>query len=159
MRLFIATPITLPLYSFIKDELKDLIVGNWTLASNLHLTHYFIGKGDPEKYKFKLDIPKEKIIVKDFDFFNNKIFYMKAFCENINKINSQICDILNTKSNFKPHITLCRIKQIKNKDKVFDKLEDLKKKNLKFKNNFEVFLYSSTLTPKGPIYKKIYKYK
>jgi len=57
---------------------------------------------------------------------------------------------------FVPHITLCRIKSIKDKEKLREKLS--KWQNINFSFPLEVYLYKSTLTKKGPIYEKIYKY-
>ena len=157
MRLFIATPIEIPIYNIIKSKLSPYIDGNWTLGSNLHLTHLFIGEGKEEDYKFKLNIPKEQIIIKDFGFFNDKILFLKANSPNINSIYKQLQQKLNIKNKpFTPHITLCRIKSIKVKDGLLKALDELK--NIEFKSNFSVYLYSSTLTPKGPIYKKVYKF-
>ncbi|WP_236618753.1 DUF2905 family protein [Lebetimonas sp. JH292] len=53
LRLFIATPIKLPIYQAIKNDFKDVIDGKWVEGWNLHLTHKFIGEDEPEKYKIK----------------------------------------------------------------------------------------------------------
>jgi len=157
MRLFIATPITLPFYSLIKNDLSKYIDGKWVEGWNLHLTHKFIGEDNPEKYKISLDIPKEKIKIKGLDLFNNKVLYLKADSKNIKNINNEINKKFNFKNdNFIPHITLCRIKYIKDK-KFFDELKKWDNKEVEIP--FEVYLYKSTLTKKGPIYEKIYKYK
>jgi 2'-5' RNA ligase len=148
MRLFIATPVTLPFYQIIKQKLSPYIQGKWVEGYNLHLTHKFIGDDNPDNWKIDLNIPNEKIEIKDFGIFNNKILYMKAISPHIDFIAKQ----LNVK-NFTPHITLCRIKQLD--DKLFEKLKTL---DFSYKIEFEVNLYSSILTKKGPIYKKIYKY-
>jgi len=156
-RLFIATPVTIPTFTVIKNAISPFIEGNWTLGSNLHLTHLFIGESKEEDYKFKLNIPKEQITIKDFGFFNDKILYLKASSPNINSIYNQLQEKLQIKNKlFTPHITLCRIKKIKDKEALLKAIE--KFKDRKFKNDFSVYLYSSTLTPKGPIYKKVYKY-
>jgi len=147
MRLFIATPVTLPL-QIIKDKLSPFIDGKWVEGYNLHLTHKFIGEDKPENWKIDLEIPNEEIEIKGFGIFNNKILYMKANSPHIDAIAKQ----LNVK-NFTPHITLCRMKK-------FDKklFEILKNLNIYSKAQFKVYLYSSILTNKGPIYKKIHSY-
>ncbi|MEO1923660.1 MAG: RNA 2',3'-cyclic phosphodiesterase [Nautiliaceae bacterium] len=157
MRLFIATPVTLPIYGAIKKDLEKYIDGKWVEGWNLHLTHKFIGEDDPEKYQIPLEIPNEKIKINGIGMFGNKILYLKANSENISKINMQLNEKLDIIENnfFKPHITLCRIKNIKDK-KFFDELK--KWKNINIEVPFEVYLYKSTLTKKGPIYEKIYKY-
>jgi len=149
MRLFIATPIILPFYQILKNRLSPYIEGKWVEGYNLHLTHKFIGEDNPENWKkIKLNIPKEKIEIKSFGIFNNKILYMKAYSPNIDSIAKQL-DV----QNFIPHITLCRIKK-------FDKniFEILKNFDFSIKADFKVYLYSSILTNKGPIYKKLYTY-
>ncbi len=157
MRLFIATPVTLLFYKKLQEELSSYIIGNWTKGFNLHLTHLFIGEGDPENYKFDLNIPNEQIVAKGFGFFNRKILYLKAASPNIDSIHNQLLDKIDIDSKpFKPHITLCRIKNIKDFSKVKEILA--KYEILETKIDFNVYLYNSTLTQNGPVYKKIYKY-
>jgi len=157
MRLFIATPVTIPIYAAIKQDLGRYVDGKWVEGWNLHLTHKFIGEDEPEKYKIPIKIPDEKIKISGIGMFGNKVLYFKADSENIESINSQVNNYFNLKNDkpFKPHITLCRIKNIKDK-KFFDELK--KWENKPFKVPFEVYLYKSTLTKKGPVYEKIYKY-
>jgi len=148
MRLFIATPISLPFYQIIKQKLSPYIQGKWVEGYNLHLTHKFIGEDTPDNWKIDLKIPNEEIEIKDFGIFNNKILYMKANSPHIDTISKQ----LNVKK-FTPHITLCRIKHFDTK--LFDMINKL---DFSSKSQFEVYLYSSLLTKKGPIYKKLYKF-
>jgi 2'-5' RNA ligase len=157
MRLFIATPVTLPIYGAIKQDLSRYIEGKWVEGWNLHLTHKFIGDDEPQKYETDLEIPKEKIKINGIGMFGDKVLYLKADSTNIKKVNEEINKKFNMNDDkpFKPHITLCRIKNIK--DKTF--YEKLKKwENINFEIPFDVYLYKSTLTKRGPIYEKIYKY-
>jgi 2'-5' RNA ligase len=158
MRLFIATPVTLPVYGAIKRDLSEYIDGKWVEGWNLHITHKFIGEDNPEKYKFPLEIPKEKIKIKGMGLFGNKVLYLKADNKNIDSINRQINDKLNIKNDkpFVAHVTLCRIKNIKNK-KFFEEIK--KWQNLEFEVPFKVYLYSSKLRKGGSIYEKIFEYK
>jgi len=154
MRLFIATPVTFPLYGVIKQDLGKYIKGKWVEGWNLHLTHKFIGEDNPEKYKIKLKIKNKKLQINGIGMFTDKIFYLKVDVDD--SINKQINEKFNLKNDkpFVPHITLCRIKELKDGYK-----EALKKwENVNFEIPFEVYLYKSTLTKKGPIYEKIYKY-
>jgi len=154
MRLFIATPITFPLYGALKQDLRKFIKGKWVEGWNLHLTHKFIGEDEPEKYKIKLEVKNKKLKVNGIGMFGDKILYLKASVDD--SINRQINEKFNLKNDkpFVPHITLCRIKELKSGYK-----EVLKKwENINFEVPFEVYLYKSTLTKKGPIYEKIYKY-
>ena len=154
MRLFIATPITLPIYGAIKNDLEKYIKGKWVEGWNLHLTHKFIGEDEPNKYKTKLNIENEKLKINGIGMFRNKILYLKAAIDD--NINKQINEKFNLKNDkpFVPHITLCRIKELKEGYK-----NALKKwENINFEVPLEVYLYKSTLTKKGPVYEKIYKY-
>ncbi len=155
MRLFIATPVTLPIYGAIKNDLSKYIDGKWVEGWNLHLTHKFIGEDEPEKYEaLKLEVPSSKLKVNGIEMFGNKILYLKADIDN--SINKEINEKFNLKNDkaFVPHITLCRIKDLKKGYK-----DALKKwENINFEVPNEVYLYKSTLTKKGPVYEKIYKY-
>jgi len=156
MRLFIATPINFPLYQAIKNDFKNVIKGKWVEGWNLHLTHKFIGEDEPEKYKNKLRIENGEWRISGIGMFKEKILYLKV--EGNDLINHEINEKFNLKNDkpFIPHITLCRIKSIKNKEKLKEKLS--KWQNISFSFPLEVYLYKSTLTKKGPIYEKIYKY-
>ncbi len=156
MRLFIATPVNLPNYLAIKNDLSKYIEGKWVEGWNLHLTHKFIGEDIPEKYKdINLKVPTSKFKIKGLGLFGNKILYLKADVDD--SINRQINEKfqLNNEKSFVPHVTLCRIKNIKDK-KIFDEIK--KWDIINFEIPFEIYLYKSTLTKKGPIYEKIYKY-
>ncbi len=154
MRLFIATPVILPIYKSIKNDLSKYIKGKWVEGWNLHLTHKFIGEDNPEKYKTELKVKNEKLKVNGIGIFGDKILYLKAdIDESINKEINEKFNLKNEKP-FIPHITLCRIKELKDGYK-----DALKKwKNIHFEMPLEVYLYKSTLTKKGPVYEKIYKY-
>jgi 2'-5' RNA ligase len=156
MRLFIATPVNLPVYQAIKNDFKDVIEGKWVEGWNLHLTHKFIGEDNPEKYKIKLKVKNEKFKIKGMGLLNGKILYLKAdIDDSINKKINEKFNLTNNKPFF-PHITLCRIKNIKDKNKLNEKIK--KWQDIEFEIPIEVYLYKSILTKKGPIYEKIYKY-
>jgi 2'-5' RNA ligase len=157
MRLFIATPVTLPIYEAIKRNLSKYVEGKWVEGWNLHLTHKFIGNDSPKKYEIPLNIPEEEIKIGKMGVMNNRILYLKADSPHIDSINKQINEKFGFKEErkFLPHVTLCRIKKIKD-EKFFDEIKRWKEINLKIP--FEVYLYCSKLTKKGPIYEKIHKY-
>jgi len=158
VRLFIATPIEVPFFNELKDATKPYIVGSFTKEKNLHLTHLFIGKADINNYKFKLNIPNEEISIKDFSFFGEKILYLKAYSPNIDAVYKELKakGLAKEQKPFIPHVTVARIKEIKNKKALLKALEPFRK--IEIKSKFSLYLYSSTLTPNGPIYKQVYKY-
>jgi len=156
MRLFIATPVKFPLYGTVKNALSKYIEGKWVEGWNLHLTHKFIGDDDPQKYKKSLLIPDGKIKIKGLGTFGEKVLFLKAeMDENVNELINKTFSLKNDKP-FKPHVTLCRIKHIKD-GKFFDEIK--KFENIELEVPLEVYLYKSTLTKKGPVYEKIYRYK
>ena len=157
MRLFIATKISLPFYGIIKDRISPFVRGKWTSPENLHITHLFIGEDDPKKYMINLPIPKEKITLKKVGCFNDKILYLKANSKNIEQIHRFLINEYHIKSKkFLPHVTLCRMKEISDRDGFLNGMKSLD--SLEVKCDFNLFLYTSTLTPKGPIYKRLHRY-
>ncbi len=59
---------------------------------------------------------------------------------------------------FKPHVTLGRIKYIKNKEKFNEVVNTYRDINMQEFTINEVYFYESELTPKGPVYKVIRKF-
>lgn len=158
MRLFIATPVILPFFKELKSAIEPYIQGKFTQESNLHLTHLFIGEGDPKSYEFFLPIPKEKIVLQGFDFFDERILYLKANSPHIDTVYKALKkkDFVKEQKPFRPHITIARIKRIKDKETLESALSSFSK--IEIKIPFHLYLYRSILTPNGPIYQKIYRY-
>lgn len=158
MRLFIATPVKLPFFKELKSTLTPYIDGNFTQELNLHLTHLFIGEDNPKNYKFPLPIPNEKIKIKDFDFFGERILFSKAYSPNIDAIYKELQKrgFVKEQKPFHPHVTIARIKKIKEKEELQKALEAFSSREVEIP--FTVCLYQSILTSSGPIYKRIYNY-
>ena len=158
MRLFIATPVKLPFFKELKSTLTPYIDGNFTQESNLHLTHLFIGEDNPKNYKFPLPIPNEKIKIKDFDFFDERILFCKAHSPNIDAVYKELQSrgLVKEQKPFRPHVTIARIKKIEDKEGLLNALKDFNQ--IEIEVPFSLYLYKSILTPNGPIYKKIYRY-
>ena len=158
MRLFIATPIALPYFQELKKAIAPHIQGKFTQESNLHLTHLFIGKGNPKDYKFFLPIPNEKIVLRGFGFFDERILYLKAASPHIDAVYKalQKRGLVKKQKPFHPHVTIARIKKIEKKELLESALQPFSKREIEIP--FHLYLYQSILTPNGPIYKKIYKY-
>ncbi len=158
MRLFIATPIQLPFFHELKSAIEPYISGSFTQESNLHITHLFIGEGNLKDYQFSLPVPKEKIKIKGFDFFGERILFCKAYSPNIDAVYKELQKrgLVKEQKPFRPHITIARIKKIKEKEGLLNALEEFSK--IEIETPFLLYLYQSILTPNGPIYKKIYRY-
>lgn len=176
MRLFIA--IELP--EHIKKELgkfkvycqKSNVWAKWVEEKNLHITLVFLGEVE-ENYIYKIkeileDIRnKFKIIntrISGHGFFPNsinpRVFFVEIDkhkeVEEIFKYLYEKLSFLKLKesSSFHSHITLARLKNKRNLDKLKNLLEDY---NYSLSFNIEkITLFKSNLTPQGPIYEKLH---
>lgn len=164
MRLFLGTFATIYDYVGIKKEFS-FIEGKWVEKRNLHLTYHFVGEvATPIPIIAKLSslhYEPRQIPIKALGFFGTppKILYAKALDESLfdiaNQI-SQLLEIANSKP-FIPHITLCRIKRVKNFEKFIKKIRAFEHKPLGIMD-LKVELIQSHLTPKGAIYKTIHTF-
>ena len=177
MRTFIA--IDLP--EKIKNKIAELendfkkcnLTFKWVKPENLHLTLKFLGDISQEQVsKVKEAITKIsgkfaafKANFNGFGFFPNarkpRVFFISIDKEELFKsIASELEKELETlgfdkKNRFKSHITLARIKDLKNIESLTEKI-----KNTQLDEEFPadtIILYKSTLTKEGPIYGKIFK--
>ncbi len=71
-------------------------------------------------------------------------------------IENKLIDILPPEKDFKGHITIGRVVSVRDKDKLLDKLHDLKIDGVFKIRNF--YLIQSELTSRGPIYTILEKY-
>ncbi len=177
MRTFIAIGLTPEIkikLKEIRDKLRRLPVKiKWVEPENLHITLKFLGNL-PEK---KLAEVKRLIAaaanryhffnlyLENFGFFPNqrkpRILFIKASSKQIlENIAESLEEELEKagfgrERKFKPHITLARIKKLKNINRLTEKIAGLEAKGkLQVK---KISLFKSTLTPKGPVYEEIFK--
>ncbi|MFO8052937.1 MAG: RNA 2',3'-cyclic phosphodiesterase [Candidatus Omnitrophota bacterium] len=177
MRTFIALNLTDEIKAKIKevtDKLEDLpIKAKWVNNKNLHITLKFLGDINQEQ----LDIIKKIIAdiscqynsfelhLKSFGFFPNpkkpRVFFISFSSD---KILEALVEVLRKRLNqigfkkdkkFRSHITLARIKSLKNINQLTEKINQLKVEG-KFKVD-KISLFKSTLTQKDPIYQEIFK--
>lgn len=137
---------------------------------NLHLTLKFFGEIDDKK----INEIKEKI--KDFKFEKIKcnlgtigVFPSSSFIrvvwvslepqDKIKELAKKINEKLNSRDDrFESHITLARIKFLKNKKEFIEKLKEIKVNPIEMTiDSFS--LKKSTLTEKGPVYETIIEFK
>ena len=174
MRLFIAIDIP----KEIKDKLYDLqkqIGGdlakiNWVHKKNLHLTLKFLGEVPEsrlEEIKERLRIIKLKsfeVELNNLGVFPNenniRVIWVDLKSEHIYelqiKIDQELLDLFSKDTRFQSHLTLGRVKFVKNKEELKEKLK------LKIDGWFivkEFKLIKSSLTREGPIYETIEEYK
>ncbi len=165
------------------DRLKDMIVelgtgfkesleGKLTSKEHLHSTLFFFENFNKDLNRLRdsfAKIPFEtfKIDIKGFDYFSFQkkptILYLKYhsnvlldYYEKIKKLLDEL-EVSYDKKPFKEHITVFRIKDVKNFDLFKKRIREL---NERFDNLASqvagVSFYQSRLTPSGPIYTKLF---
>lgn len=180
-RLFIAVPVTpkpelLETIRVLKSELASEQI-NWVSPENLHFTLQFLGdtyeKQIPDIVKglheFSLKFHPGSGILKGIGYFsqqgNPRVIFteleglpeMATMANEIFKITEPIGFIPDHRK-FKPHLTLGRIKFLKNKTKFFRLVESLKDKEFQKFSASQIILFESRLQPSGPVYKPIEKF-
>ena len=151
-------------------EKRNLFKGKLTERENLHLTLKFLGEIDEVKIEeirkrlkeikfesFKAYLGEAGIFSPDFI----KIVWIELLGKEIFELQKQIDEKLSglfeKERRFMSHITIARVKQVKDKRKLLDYLSSIKAKQIEFPV-FELVLKKSVLTEKGPIYTDIERY-
>ena len=151
----------------IQDKLPEFY-GKKTESENLHLTLKFLGEIDEEKIK-KV---KEKLKEIEFNKFETKIDSIGVFSEKFiriiwlhmtncdelqKKIDESLKDLFSEEDRFMSHLTIARVKSIKDKKEFLEDLEKIEIPEINF--NVENFrLKESVLVKEGPRYKMIEEY-
>lgn len=151
----------------IQNMLPEFI-GKKTESENIHLTLKFLGEVDDSK----LDEVKKKLSEIKFQKFGAEIDSLGVFniefiriiwlhLTNCNKLQEEIDDRLKNlfkkEGRFMGHVTIARVKNIKNKKEFLEKLGKIKIRKIKFiVENFK--LKKSTLTKTKPIYEDLEAY-
>lgn len=174
--------------TFISIELPDEIIeeamrlqsllknkkftGKLTEPENLHLTLKFLGELSQEqlsKVKSKLKkivFPEFQATLTETGTFNFKsqprIAWLKVSGKQIFQLQKEIDEALShlfpKEQRFMSHLTIARVKYVKDKQGFIESVQKLPLKKLKFQiKEFE--LKSSELKPMGPIYKTLAVYK
>lgn len=150
----------------LQKKLSKFVKAKWVEKKNLHMTLKFLGDIDENKLKAMKKILSE-IKFKKFNlhlegygiFPNEKIINvvwvgLKPEKDIINlqkKIDENLLDLFSQDQKFLSHITLGRVKLVKNKDQFKEFLKEIRIENIKF--SVEDFkLYKSELTKDGPKY-------
>ena len=179
MRIFIASQISDDYIEKI-SKIINLLDRNFSLSlkfvslKNIHITYFFLGDILDEKDmpllksiidKFK-DTKKIEFASKTIDFFPSKkkprVIWLDCddtASEKLTYIHDVIKEGLISnriyiEDNFKPHITIARVKRMLF-DNEIKKIEDIK---IDFNGIIKnIVIFNSILTPKGPIYEKIHE--
>lgn len=155
----------------LQNEIKKLgVVAKFVEKENLHLTLQFFGEisdkaaKEIEKKLGSLSFSKIKANLGQIGFFPNNNFIniiwvslepsetFRQLFEEIN-LNLKMKD-----KRFESHITLARVKKIKDKEEFLNKIDKIKVKGISFEVKRFV-LKKSTLTSKGPIYEDVKEFK
>ena len=171
MRCFIG--INLP-FTAIKEigRLQDIIephfTGKITKSKNLHLTLKFLGEINNDTLKkvkkklfliksqpFKLYLDKLGVFSKKFV----KIVWVKVSNVSLQKlIDNSLADIFEKEWRFMGHITIARVKNLKNKSSFLKLINKTNVNKVSFMVT-EFYLKESILRNEGPVYKVISRYK
>lgn len=146
------------------DTQKDKV--RWVGQNQMHLTLKFLGSVQPEKVRdisaalIKIKIAPFSVHLGNIGVFPNedhiKVIWVglnpeKRILELQKGIDEGLKKLFKKERDFKPHITLARVKYIENKEDFISKLKNIKIEGKKVEiNNFK--LMKSTLTPQGPVY-------
>lgn len=153
----------------IQKEFAPLIKAKFVEPENLHLTLKFFGEIDEEDVKEivkglrKVRFGKFPIKLGNVGFYPNlnhaRVFCIKLESDKINELYKLVEKSVEIKDDgFDCHVTLARIKEIKNKHEFTEKVKDFKIKPISFEAK-EFILEKSTLTEKGPIYEDVEKFE
>ncbi|MBU0930206.1 MAG: RNA 2',3'-cyclic phosphodiesterase [Nanoarchaeota archaeon] len=177
MRLFIAAPLPDEIKDYLFELEKEIskLPAKFKLVSkkNLHLTLKFIPEADEKQIEeirsrlktikfnsFKISLTEKGLFPIEG---KAKVIWIGLESDNRlielqQRIDEKLLDIFSDNQEFKSHITLGRIKYIKNQEKFDEELNKIKISKLKSEIK-EFGLFNSTLTKDGPIYNLIERYK
>jgi len=152
----------------IQDELPEFY-GKKTELENLHLTLKFLGEINEDK----LEKVKKRLREIKFNFFETEIDSIGVFsekfirivwlhlnnCKRLQKeVDDKLKDLFEVERRFMSHLTIARVKKIKDKKKFLEELKKLEIPKIKF-NVDEFYLMKSELSKDGPKYEVIERYK
>ncbi len=142
--------------------------GKVTEPENLHLTLKFLGEVD----EGKVEEVKKRLSGIKFERFEAEVDEVGVFsekfvrivwlhlggCEELQKkVDSVLEGIFPKERRFMSHLTIARVKSVKNKKRFLDEFKKIKLQKIKF--NVDSFrLKESVLRPEGPVYKIIEEY-
>ncbi len=167
MRCFIAVDLPSEIKSKISAltreiQKKDIIIANFVAQKNLHITLKFLGEiKDVDKIKAKcseIKGKKFKVILKGVSAFPSQNYVrvlwagIEKGAEELKELNKKLEILGKDKREFSNHLTIARVKAVKDKDALRKFFTD--KEFGEFEVN-EFKLVKSTLTPRGPVYKEL----
>lgn len=148
----------------IQDSLPEF-EGKKTEYENLHLTLKFLGEVDEEKIKevrkklSEIRLNSFKSEIDSLGFFSEKfikiIWLHMSNCEEIQRqIDEKLKDLFPKEERFMSHLTIARVKNVRNKKDFIEKMNKIKISPMSFVAN-KFCLKESVLTEEKPVYKDI----
>lgn len=143
--------------------------GKKTEIENLHLTLKFLGEIEKEKLEKikerleKIKFPKFESEIKEIGVFEEnfiRIVWLKMTnCDKLQKeIDRALAGLFKPEKRFMGHLTIARVKNVKNKGEFLENLKKIKIPAMKFMVD-KFYLKESVLKNNGPEYKTIEEYK
>lgn len=176
MRAFVGIPVSEEIREKVKKLEEEIKIEGVKIVEpeNLHWTVKFlgeIGEREVERVKEVIENVEKKDIeieVKGVGVFPNisriRVIWLgvgegrEAFTDFIKRVNEKLSGI-GKESEVVPHLTIGRVKFVKDRKKLIDSIEKIKNACLGKMAVRELVLYESKLTPKGPIYTEVKKVK
>lgn len=157
----------------IQEELRkqDLFSGKLTEIENVHITLKFLGEISENKVE-EVQAELRKIKFKPFEAFLTeagvfsesfvRIIWLALGPREVYELQKDVDKVLENifpnEHRFMSHITIARVKYVRNKDKLINYLKNIKLPEIR--GTISSFsLLKSTLTEQGPIYEVIEEYK
>ncbi len=181
-RTFVAIPVTFD-SSFLSyiERVKTQLDGfqlRWAPSSNYHLTLHFHGQTtEDELDRFKTLLQEFcrrrsafSICLSSLNFFRkgqkpHVLYVGTSEDEPLLTMASALirdfaaCGLANLEQVFNPHVTLARIKEQDNRDRLLKELAELPQAPVQMLPVEQVVIYESVLTPDGPIYTPLHKFQ
>ncbi|MDP3881524.1 MAG: RNA 2',3'-cyclic phosphodiesterase [Nanoarchaeota archaeon] len=152
---------------------KKNFIGKFTELENLHLTLKFLGETEEDKVDKVKDLLKEinfnkfRLKLGNIGIFHvrkdPRIIWIKVLGKEIYELQKNIDDLMEKEGfkreeRFMGHLTIARIKYVKDKKGFENHVKNISVKPLEFDlNNFK--LIKSELMPQGPIYTELEEYE
>ena len=172
MRVFIAIDLPKEIKDYLYDLQKEIISKidtqdikiRWVHKKNLHLSLKFMKEFPEDKLEFvkktisEISFKPIKAILKDIGTYSSRVLYVEMQAPEIfnvqQEIDEKLSSILKKERKFTLHLTLGRVKWIKNQadlNKVIDKIKVEPKEFIMDK----IKIFESKLTKEGPIYSEV----
>ena len=174
MRLFVAIKLSDDVVSHLKELQEEILDDNVKCSKTrgFHLTLKFLGEVDDSK----VDDIKEALGSVDEKGFELKLGKLGFFPDEkyirvlwagveedkeVNELQKKVADVLEEfggDKRFSAHLTLARVKFIKDKEAFLEKVKSKKADGLSWKVD-RFFLIKSELRPEGPVYEDVGEFK